>query len=249
MEPPAMNASEKPSFDSVLLNELARGAQMTFENATALYDEAKILGAAGAINRALFLHQISLEECAKIEIIGAWATSLLAGIAVDEKKILAGFSSHARKNRTNAYMLEGSVEEQAAKDSGDWETALKAFKKHQAEFHKESNDAKNTSLYVDFKDGKFVTPAEWITKEMLAETATRNEVFLNLMYPKLKMLMKWDEAPEEAQEAQEAIVAFIELAEAIKQEKPDDAMGAFKKLIDDFLEIERGKRVAKPKGD
>jgi hypothetical protein len=41
---------------------------------------------------------------------------------------------------------------------------------------------------------------------------------------------------------QSAIVAFVELAEATKAEKPDDAMAAFKKLIGDFLQIERTKQ-------
>ena len=190
-----------------MLSELARGAQKTFDNADALYREAKLLSAAGALGRALLLHQISLEECAKIETLGAWATSLLAGYSVDEKKVLAGFASHAKKNRTNAYMLEGSAEEQAAKERGDWKTAGEEFKRLQAEFHEKSNAAKNASLYVDFEGGKFVAPIERITKDMLNETATRNETFLGLTYPKLKMLLKWDGAPQEAQgtiEGQEA---------------------------------------------
>jgi AbiV family abortive infection protein len=102
-----MSSKKLPSFDRALLSELARGAQKTFDNADALYREAKLLGASGALGRALFLHQISLEECAKIETLGAWATSLLAGYSVDEKKVVVGFASHARKNRTNAYMLAG----------------------------------------------------------------------------------------------------------------------------------------------
>lgn len=241
-----MSSPTKPSFDRALLSELARGAQMTFENADALYHEAKILGAAGALGRALFLHQISLEECAKIETMGAWATSLLAGIPVDQKKVLAGFASHGRKNRTNAYMLEGSAEEQAAKARGDWKAALEEFKMLQTEFHEKSNDAKNASLYVDFEDGKFVAPVERITDALLAETAARNETFLGLMYPKLEMLLKWDRAPEEAQER---IVAFVELAQGTKDQKPEDAMAAILKLMDDFVEIERAKHAAKAKGD
>jgi AbiV family abortive infection protein len=184
-----MPLKKLPSFDRAMLNELASGAQKTFDNADALYWEAKLLGAAGALSRALFLHQISLEECAKIENTGAWATSILAGFTVDKKRVLAGFASHARKNRTNAYMLKGSAAEQAAKKRGDWKVANEEFKKLQAEFHEKSNDAKNASLYVDFKDGKFIAPTERITKDMLDETAARNETFLRLMCPKLEMLL------------------------------------------------------------
>ena len=213
---------------------------MIFANAEALYREAKLLGAMGGLGHALFLHQISLEECAKIQTIGAWATSLLAGHTVDAKKVVAGFASHSRKNRTNAYMLKGSAEEYAARERGDWNAAVEEFKKLQAEFHEKSNDAKNAALYVDFEHGKFVAPIERITKEMVDETAARNETFLGLTFPYVKLLLKWQEAPEEHQDT---IVAFVELAEATKAEKPNDAMAAIKKLIGDFVETGRAKRA------
>jgi AbiV family abortive infection protein len=239
---PMTNKEVTADFDREVLSELARGAQKTFENAEALYREAKILGAAGAIGRALFLHQISLEECAKVETVGAWATSILAGLPVDEKKVVAALARHANKNRTNAYMLEGSAEEAAAKERGDWEAANAEFKNVQADFHNKSNTAKNASLYVDFEDGRFVAPVDRITAEMLAETAGRNETFLGLMFPKLEMLQKWAKAPEDAQES---IVAFVRLAEAMKTKSPKDAMGAFNRLIDEFLKAELAKRAAK----
>jgi AbiV family abortive infection protein len=237
-----MASKELPSFDRALMSELARGAQKMFDNADALYHEAKILGAAGALGRALFLHQISLEECAKIETLGAWATSLLAGIPVNQKSILAEFTSHAEKNRTNAYRLGGSDEETAAKARGDWKTALEEFEKLQKEFHRRSNDAKNASLYVDFEGGKSVSPVERITDAMLGDTAARNETFLGQIYPKVQMLLKWDKAPEEHQEA---IVAFVELAEAMRNERPDDAIAAIRELTDHFLDIDRSKRATK----
>jgi AbiV family abortive infection protein len=58
-----------PKFDRTLLSVLVRGAERTFDNAEGLYREAEILAKAGATPRALFLHQISLEECSKIESI------------------------------------------------------------------------------------------------------------------------------------------------------------------------------------
>lgn len=180
------------------------------------------------------------------EIIGVWATSLLAGHSADVKNVLRGFTSHARKNRISAYMLKGSAKEQLADARGDWQTALEEFRMLQAEFHAKSNDAKNASLYIDFKNGKFVAPVERITEAMRAETVARNEVFLGLIYPKLEMLLEWEKAPEKAQER---IVAFTDLAEATKREKPDDAMAAFRKLIDDFVEIQRKQVATKPQGD
>ena len=54
------------------LSQLVRGASLAFANAVELLREAKTLSAYGAFSRALFLHQISLEECGKTEMIGWW---------------------------------------------------------------------------------------------------------------------------------------------------------------------------------
>src|SRR5260370_41359928 len=91
-----------------LLREIVRGAQKTFENAEALFKEASLLGNAGFLSRALFLHQISLEECAKIEMLGTYATSLLMGHNINFGKVRAAMVSHSHKNRTNAYFLKVS---------------------------------------------------------------------------------------------------------------------------------------------
>jgi AbiV family abortive infection protein len=221
-------AQELPKFDRALLSVLARGAERTFENAESLYREAEILAKAGATARALFLHQISLEECSKIESIGAWATSLLSGYEVDQKKILAAFAHHTSKNKANAYMLEGSEAEKDAKERGDWKTALEEFKKLQVEFHKKSNNAKNASLYVDWHDGEFVAPRERINAEMLTEIIGRNETFLGYAYNSLKMLKRLEKAPDEMQGM---VVDFVETAEKMRAEKADDAMGAMNELI------------------
>jgi AbiV family abortive infection protein len=234
-----VNTSRKPPFNRALFSELVRGGHMIFENAEALYREARVLGEAGSVSRALFLHQISLEECAKIESVGPWATSLLAGLPVDGKKVAVGLTRHANKNRTNAYMLDASAEEMAARQRGDLKAAVGAFKKLQAEFHERSNDAKNASLYVDFEEGKFVPPVERITKDMLTEIAARNEEFLGHASLKVRMLSQWDKEPEKAQER---AVAFIELAGTLRDVNLNDAMDAIGKLIEKFADAELARR-------
>jgi len=54
-------------MDEKLLRKLTAGAQKVLENAASLYKEALTLMEAGALSRALFLHQISMEECAEVE--------------------------------------------------------------------------------------------------------------------------------------------------------------------------------------
>src|SRR5258708_32733307 len=101
--------------DRAFLSVLVRGAEKTFDNAERLSFEAEILAKAGATARALCLHQISLEECSKIESMGAWAASLLSGLGVDQSRVLGAFRRHSSKNKSNAYMLEGSQAEKDAK--------------------------------------------------------------------------------------------------------------------------------------
>lgn len=87
---------ELSSGTVTLAHLLIDGAVKVFANAEALYSEATILANAEAWPRALFLHQISLEECAKIEMLAAAVTSLLLGHEVDLKQLGRVFSQHSR---------------------------------------------------------------------------------------------------------------------------------------------------------
>jgi AbiV family abortive infection protein len=235
--------SETNVLDKALLAELTHGAEKVFENAEALYREASILKGSGALNRALFLHQISLEECAKLEMLGGWATSLLMGHEVDSAKVKKAMASHVNKNRTNAYFLKGDAKEEAAKQSGDFKVAVKAFKDMQNEFHLRANKAKNGSLYVDFVDGQFVAPSEHITPEMVREIATLNEEFLALSFPKLEMLRKWAMHPETIKEE---VAGFEKRINELGDEYLDDPAKAIETLLQEMrqhrLEIEKKRR-------
>jgi AbiV family abortive infection protein len=225
-----------PKFDRAFLSVLVRGGEKVFENAEQLYREGETLAKAGATARALFLHQISLEECSKVDSLGAWAVSLLCGYEVDQKRILAVLARHSSKNKSNAYMLEGSPPEKEAKARGDWETASKEFKMLQEQFHQKSNTAKNASLYVDWNDGEFVAPREQINKEMLAEIIVRNETFLGYAYNNLKMLKRLEKAPDDMQRV---VVEFAETAENMRKENPGETMHALNELIRKFVDVRR----------
>lgn len=227
------------ALDKDFLSELARGAQKTFENAEELFKEACLLKENGALSRVLFLHQISLEECAKVDILMGHAASLLTGNKVNVKKLSSVLRSHASKNRANAYFLPVPAKEEAAKRRGNFKGAIAVFSQIQAAFHSKSNAAKNASLYVDFRDKKFVAPSECTTPELVAEIASLNEKFLALTYPKLEILLKWDKTPEESQET---TVQIEKRLKELRSELPDDPLKAFKTLIQEMLETERVKR-------
>lgn len=159
--------------------------------------------------------------------------SLVLGFEVDQKKVLAAFGRHAAKNKSNAYMLKGSAAEADAKARGDWEAAMEAFRQTQDEFHETSNRAKNGSLYVDWVDGEFVAPSERITDEMLVEITERNAEFLGYAHNGLKMLRRLEKSPDEMKGL---LSGFVEQAEKLRDEKPDDLMGAMETLLSGFLE-------------
>jgi len=211
---------------NVMLNTLADGAAKVLQNARDLYDEATTLHQTGALGRALFLHQISLEECAKIEMLGAWAVSVVFGVDVNEEKVASAFSNHKAKNYMNAYMLPAGPEEVLARREKRPADSLKAFKQQQSVFHHESNTAKNASLYVDMQHRVFSAPNERITGEMVAGIARLNEQFLGGAQLKVRMLHGWRRNPSVVRALLQPFLArATKLMEQLEQ--GEDAVDAF----------------------
>lgn len=239
-----MNCTPGKTKDSHL-SELVRGASLAFTNAEDLFREAKTLSACKAFSRALFLHQISLEECGKAEIIGWWATGHLMGTSVDLSKMRSRLARHKVKNFANAYMLPLSEAEQKARDESDWHREHQAFKEQQAAFHQQSNDRKNASLYVDFVDDVFLSPDDRITEDMVHEIAETNHTFIELMRPKVVMLTWWEQDPDGTRDAMKG---FQELMEALREEHPDDPREAIEALLGEMV-AQRKKAQQPPECD
>ena len=183
--------------DSMEIATLADGALKLLTNARQLYDEAVILRRAGRLSRSCFLHQISLEECAKIAMLGALAASILTGQKTDLNRFFRAFASHRAKNFTNAYYLPLSEAESAAREEKQSKLAVEAFRQLQREFHSEANTAKNASLYVDFRAGRFLSPSEQVSEDKVQNIAAANEVFLSTSTSKVELLRRWADKPEE----------------------------------------------------
>ncbi|WP_165645977.1 AbiV family abortive infection protein [Bordetella bronchiseptica] len=173
-----------------LAQTLIDGLERTFLNADDLYDEAVLLTGKGAVARALLLHQISLEECGKAEMLCVAVFSLLGGAEIDMKRLTRAFSRHEAKNKANAYFLSKSASEVEAEQSNDTAAAHEAFKDLQNSFHQESNELKNASLYVNF-DGKFISPRDVINDRHLADIRQRNAEFMAMAHHKVSVLSRW----------------------------------------------------------
>lgn len=221
----------KPDDADVMLDTLADGSAKVLQNAADLFAEASTLHGAGALSRALFLHQISIEECAKIEMLGAWAVSVLLGFDVNEQKLAAAFASHKAKNYTNAYMLPLGTDEKTARRDQRRDDSLKAFKQQQITFHQESNSAKNAALYVDMQKGTFAAPEERITEEMVAGITEMNEKFLGFARLKVEMMHGWRRNPSSVRE----LLGWFHSRLKELRSKSDDAESVMSALMEQLF--------------
>lgn len=178
--------SEQEAFAVILID----GTLSVFENADRLFYEAGVLADVKAFSRGYLLHQISLEECGKIEMLCAAVCSCLVGNRVNIKSLSKAFRRHEGKNKMNAYFLPRSEAEKVAEENNDVAAAVGAFKVVQEEFHQESNRLKNSSLYVDF-DEVFTSPQDVISKDDYEKIRAQNADFMALTNHKVQTLSRW----------------------------------------------------------
>lgn len=227
---------------TVSIDLLMDGAKKACSNAEALFNEAKLLAQHGATARALCLHQISLEECSKLEYLGAWSMSLLRGRDIDPRRAAKAFSSHAAKNKLNAYMLDPSEAELNAREKGDWEASLAEFEKTQEAFHRFSNNNKNASLYVDWTGSEFVAPADAITIELLAEIAALNARFLEHAQLQLRMFERLE---REGDTLKPELAQLMEKLESLSTDDLDARIAGADTAMAEFVEAVLGKQNKK----
>ena len=170
------------------ISKIRDGCKLIFDNASSLYDEAQVLGGSGYFQRCTFLHLISIEECAKIDSLGAAAKGLLIGFDLDLDKLHKNLTRHKVKNYINAWNLPFTAEEEAAHSAGNREEAKVAANKLRCDYHDFVNRVKNNSLYVDFDGFDYRRPLESVgesdaiwSRDINAEFLRRSELFLKLL--------------------------------------------------------------------
>lgn len=210
-----------------LLAEIARGAELALMNANQLCKEAELLRNAGSFGRAVFLHQISMEECGKVDIIGEWAIVLLLGEEVDLGRMTRAIRSHEAKNHANAYYAT-VPDADREKDRG-----AAAFERFQAKFHREANAMKNASMYVDFDQDQFVAPQDVIPEELAIGMAAVNRYFLQMTGARARLLRRMQR--DDGSFAKETTWFVDRLAELSKL-KPGDREGAYESLMAEMAE-------------
>jgi AbiV family abortive infection protein len=206
---------------------------MIFENAEQLYKEACLLRESGALSRALCLHQLSNEECGKLEMLGGYAMSIVLGHGVDLTRMTRAFRDHEAKNHATAYFTSITEDERAARARGDWEGSSDAFEKVQATLHKVFNTQKNAALYVNFENGRFSAPKEAITEEMVEGMAALNAYFLGITGPYVRLLRR---VQSNEWGMRDVGPAFVQRMEELRKQMPNDPEGVLKVAFDEMLE-------------
>lgn len=217
--------------DKELLAELVRGAEVCFANAEQLFQEASLLREHKHFSRSLFLYQIAMEECAKVDMVGAAATGLTLGHPVDLERLAKAFRDHKAKNFSNAYMSKAPEAEAAARAANDSKAASAAFGASQREIHGFLNSAKNAAMYVDFQDGKFVSPDERIDEQGALAVAALSYYFMSVTCPRLKPLRRMLDEPKMHSEIMAGLgeVILNGLADKATMEGMDAAISSYLK--------------------
>lgn len=227
------------------LGNYASGAAMIFENAEALHDEGRLLGTKGHFARATVLHQISMEECSKIDILGATATLILAGHDVDDSRLAKEFRDHKAKNYVNAFFARTTKEELSARARRDWRASSDAFKRVQERFHDEVNAIKNAGLYVDFRGGRFSAPVDEIDRSTAMAFQCVNAYFLQRCDNYVRLLRKLVSEPDFFAQL---IKDFVERSEGLSASRDSDPQQILDLLMEE-LRANYASRVAELKLD
>jgi AbiV family abortive infection protein len=229
-------ADPLPDDPLAFLAELKRGGELIFENAQHLSTEARLLRQNGAIARAVCLHQLSNEECGKIELIGGWAMSVVLGDEVDAKRIAWALRDHKAKNYANAYFSSVTEDERAARERRDWSKAREIFRRRQGEIHELFNTQKNAALYVGFENGRFSAPEDVVTEAFADEIAILNDFFLWIAANNVRLLGSLDSNDWGSRAAATRLVARLEQLRRDQPGNPEAALDtAMQEMFDEVL--------------
>jgi AbiV family abortive infection protein len=138
------NAGNNSLFSS---QDAVRGMQACLANAAQLSSEAELLRTYGATQRACALFVLALEELGKIVLINA-----APKYADNMREFWARFRDHSTKSSLALLALQAVLQPE---HGTMWQSSR-------------LNALKLRGLYVDFTDGKFRSPSEWVEARELA---------------------------------------------------------------------------------
>lgn len=155
------------SEESIPTEELKKGLEKCVHNAKGLYKDAVLLKENNRLSRATSLFKLSIEESGKTTILYRAILLSEMGEKVTSKYLnKEGFANHYKKAKS-ALDLDIEILHLYKSSTGN---SVKGFL--ESKFSEEKslhnlNWIKNISLYVDFFEGRFISPEETINTEIL----------------------------------------------------------------------------------
>jgi AbiV family abortive infection protein len=143
--------------------ELCAGAAAISANAAGLIGEAEILHEHKRYSRAYALSYMACEELGKLPILIGAATKLVLRTKVDWKTVTTSFRNHETKTAHFLGAAAGAILE-ARFDQGE-KISKEDFVDQINEAQAQANNTfskRNSSLYVDEKSNKFISPEDVI---------------------------------------------------------------------------------------
>lgn len=159
-------------LNNLSTDEIAKGIELSLENAAELISDADLLLKERKFPRAYTLYQLAIEEIGKSRILFSLIMKLKLGEEVNYKELNSDFLFHQEKTKSSitfeltAILLMGSNTPKEDKEKRD---ALNEMIDDLAKERKnvgQLNDNKNNSLYVNVIDEKFISPKELITEKI-----------------------------------------------------------------------------------
>jgi AbiV family abortive infection protein len=161
-------------MDEMTLDELEALCAAVVENASRLVDDAELLVAHGRYPSASYLARVATEEAVKPILLTAAGEDVIRGIDVDWERLGVELARHPAK--TKAFIRSVQILEALSARPGKHGTYHPST---HGTFHPSTHgtyqalvdnihnftDAKNASLYADFKSGSVRTPRLAITEE------------------------------------------------------------------------------------
>lgn len=173
----------KERINNLKVRDAIEGALKTVRNAQQLCDEAELLHRHKMFARSYALSHLAREEVGKSAMLFKVAIDLLLDNQIDWKKVDRRFRSHKEKiknDRVLTFLLFGHMEVEGRKLD-----PKVLFNSGTVEY---TNARKNASLYVDWVEGKFLSPEESVSEqqsERNLDLAMYRVVFMSEVVPSL----------------------------------------------------------------
>lgn len=179
-------------INNLQASELIEGALKTMRNAQQLCDESELLHQHKIFARSHALSHLAREEIGKSIMLYRTTIERILDHKIDWKKIDKRFRDHKEKilnDRAFTYFLYGSMEIEGNKLDPKilFNSGTIAY----------TNARKNSSLYVDWTDGKFKSPEESVSEDQSARNLEIAMYRASLMSKVIQSLFELAEKPKE----------------------------------------------------